>query len=103
MREPTRGPIGARSRRDGVAPNHCKKPERDGRPNARSCRRSSRTRSPRRQLKKCQELRQAPGCEEAFCTPGGVWHLVSRRGVITDPKPNRKDSNVTQKTRLRAE
>src|SRR5918995_482085 len=61
---------------------------------ARSCQHSSRTRSLRRPLKKSQELLQAPRCAKASCAPGGVWHLVSRRGVITDPKPNRKDRDV---------
>src|SRR5215212_11949287 len=104
MRGPTRGRPGVRSRRDGVGRiivRKLRKLQPDPCPNARSCRRSSRTRSPRRQLKKCQELRHAPRCAEASCTPGGVWHLV-RRGVTKDPKPNRKDSDARQQRRLRA-
>jgi len=69
------------------------------RPQAWPCQR----RSPRRQLKKKrQEPLQAPRCTEAFCTPGGVRHLVSR-GVTTDPKPNRKVSDVRQQRRLRTD
>src|SRR5829696_10275680 len=48
-------------------------------------------------------LRPNSRCAEVSCAPGDVRHLVSRRGVITDPKPNRKDCNVRQETRLRTQ
>src|SRR5215212_2517213 len=106
MRGPRGGQPGARSRRGGVALNHCKEakeaPARSA-PQRPLMPAHEQARLPRRQLNKSQELHLAPRCAEVSCAPGGVWHLVSRRGVITDSKPNRKDSNVRQETRLRAE